>query len=695
MDISLNSNVSLENKEQISFDLSEEGESNNVESDRDGIMRKLMHLYSKHNLSKVALEDFANLVNIVPGATVKIPANKYSIFKEFLQYNCINVNKHILCTRCKQYSPFPFTNANEIKCSSCNGVLSRSDFFFVHISAEPQLKWIVENYFNEIKRYRQTILNKQSDDICDVYDGEVLNNMRTLNFIYSLTINTDGLVMHKSSKASLYPVLMICNFLPPEIRFKQRNMIVAGLYYGSVKPNFSEYFDPIIREFKKLSEFGFFFQNENFQFHITHACFDLPMKSVLENIRQYNGYQACYYCEHTGKKTEKGVRYTNMLQPSPLRNHKNMVLLADKARKTGMIVKGIKGISPLIGFENFDIVRSLSVDYMHGALLGVAKNLLSFWYDSTHNQRPFYIKPQQRLIVNNRLASIKLCRFINRNITTLENYSTFKASQYRTFILYLFPVLHGVLRKKYFEHFQLFSFSMYTLLQEKITKNELMLVDVQLKKFVDEYEILYGETSMTMNVHCLLHVVECVKNLGPLWAHSMFSFESYNGTLTKYGKSPNNVLNQVVEKVVLNFAEAKDAEKQRKDLIFSHLSSEQISNSDTNLLRINRILSTKFYAAMRRGSIVFTSINYTCAKKTIDYFIETRQNEYGKIVCYVENHAMIEEYSIVNCANQILTVKTTSKKILRPTSDIVAKCIYLKIGQNEYIVKRPNKYEVN
>lgn len=129
MDISINSNVSLENKE-TSFDISDGGDNIHFESDRDRTMKKLMHLYSKHNLSKVALEDFANLVNSVPGATVKIPANKYSIFKEFLQFNRINVNKHILCTRCKNYSPFSFTNVNKINCSSCNDALSRSDFFF-------------------------------------------------------------------------------------------------------------------------------------------------------------------------------------------------------------------------------------------------------------------------------------------------------------------------------------------------------------------------------------------------------------------------------------------------------------------------------------------------------------------------------------------------------------------------------------
>lgn len=88
------------------------------------------------------------------------------------------------------------------------------------------------------------------------------------------------------------------------------------------------------------------------------------------------------------------------------------------------------------------------------------------------------------------------------------------------------------------------------MLKENITMREMNIADLMLKRFVIEYETFYSKSSMTMNVHCLLHLTECVKNLGPLWAYSMFSFEPYNGSLKKYGQAPNNVVHQVVESIV-------------------------------------------------------------------------------------------------------------------------------------------------
>lgn len=48
---------------------------------------------------------------------------------------------------------------------------------------------------------------------------------------------------------------------------------------------------------------------------------------------------------------------------------------------------------------------------------------------------------------------------------------------------------------------------------------------------------------MTYNCHTLSHLPDCVKKLGPLWNYSNFPFESNNGVLVGYVKSPKGVLN--------------------------------------------------------------------------------------------------------------------------------------------------------
>ena len=50
---------------------------------------------------------------------------------------------------------------------------------------------------------------------------------------------------------------------------------------------------------------------------------------------------------------------------------------------------------------------------------------------------------------------------------------------------------------------------------------------------------------MTSNVHGLLHLPECVRNLGPLWAHSCFPFEEANRDLLKLFHGSQGIEKQV------------------------------------------------------------------------------------------------------------------------------------------------------
>jgi len=61
----------------------------------------------------------------------------------------------------------------------------------------------------------------------------------------------------------------------------------------------------------------------------------------------------------------------------------------------------------------------------------------------------------------------------------------------------------------------------------------------------NEYNWFAGEQHMTMNVHNLLHLPQVVRNLGPLWSHSCFPFESANGHMLKLFHGSQAVEKQV------------------------------------------------------------------------------------------------------------------------------------------------------
>lgn len=59
---------------------------------------------------------------------------------------------------------------------------------------------------------------------------------------------------------------------------------------------------------------------------------------------------------------------------------------------------------------------------------------------------------------------------------------------------------------------------------------------------------------LNFNVHQTLHLVEGVKNWGPLWTHSAFLFESYNAVLLNMIRGTQGVPVQIVRTFCLTRA---------------------------------------------------------------------------------------------------------------------------------------------
>lgn len=127
-----------------------------------------------------------------------------------------------------------------------------------------------------------------------------------------------------------------------------------------------------------------------------------------------------------------------------------------------------------------------------------------------------------------------------------------KASEWKWWLLfYAVPCLDGILEKKYHEHMCLLVNGIFLLLKDEILKNDLKEAMDNLSKFVYEVEELYGKSAMTFNVHQLLHLPQSVRQLGPLWSHSTFVFESGNGTLLNLISDANGVPLQVIERFAM------------------------------------------------------------------------------------------------------------------------------------------------
>jgi hypothetical protein len=81
----------------------------------------------------------------------------------------------------------------------------------------------------------------------------------------------------------------------------------------------------------------------------------------------------------------------------------------------------VKSVCKFAKLEHFDIVDGIAVDYMHGILLGVSKQLLKLWLDSQYSQEEWYCGRRISLI-DERLLRIKPPRNITRVPRSLEHH---------------------------------------------------------------------------------------------------------------------------------------------------------------------------------------------------------------------------------------------------------------------------------
>ena len=178
----------------------------------------------------------------------------------------------------------------------------------------------------------------------------------------------------------------------------------------------------------------------------------------------------------------------------------------------------------LLLVPKFDIIQCFNPDYMHAVLLGVVRQWASLWFDTASHRQPYYIGTQIHAI-DQCLLNVKTSTEIVRVPRSLTTRKYWKASEWRSFLLFYSPViLSSFIPKNYYQHWLLLVFACYNLLQcEHITAVMLVQSEQALLKFVHLIPSLYGRENVSFNVHLLTHLVSSVKNWGPLWTQSAFS----------------------------------------------------------------------------------------------------------------------------------------------------------------------------
>ncbi|XP_044584105.1 uncharacterized protein LOC123264730 isoform X2 [Cotesia glomerata] len=462
-----------------------------------------------------------------------LPTTKKALWKALHRDESL-ITRHLYCGICKENLGTGTTPYKNCSCQSCGPKKnSENVHYFLQLNLISQLSDLFKiPGIEKSLSYRFTREKKDSSAMEDIFDGQVYKNLSSFgNFLdnpsnYSFTINTDGCQVAKSSKASAWPIYFQINELPPHLR--KKHMLLAGVFVDTCHPSLNLMLDPIVKELQKLNESGIAWKTSEGQkivskFAVTTCSVDSPARSLIMRMKQFNGYNGCSFCYAAGEYHGHKIAYPGSHSYVNLRTDEEIRRDMLIAYESKTVTNGIKGISALAAFPEFDLSNGPAVDSLHAVFLGAGRQHSNLFFTATDT--PYYIgDPASQGIINNRLLSIKPPSRQSRLPRKLETFNNWKGSELRNWLDYAAPCLDGILDIKYIKHFTLLSQAVHIFNNDSISRTDLEHAENLIEQYVTQFEELFGLDQMSFNIHLLTHLARTVKNLGPMWVHNASIF---------------------------------------------------------------------------------------------------------------------------------------------------------------------------
>ena len=270
------------------------------------------------------------------------------------------------------------------------------------------------------------------------------------------------------------------------------------------------------------------------------------------------------------------------------------------------------------------MVTQFPLEYMHLVLLGAMKRILKYWVDNKFanlkSKNNMLLFDKNLLYCNQFLSSD-----FNRKHQSVTNFSKWKATELRTFLLYTGPfVLRDILPPEHFENFLHLHLGIRILCNTSFILNEdnITFAQTLINTFVQNSNKLY-KNFVVYNIHTLLHISEDVINFGSLDQYSAFAFENFMKTIKNYLKKNSLSLQQVINRVHENeFIDACIS-----DQIFEAISFPRFFNpKDDNKFKILKFKDFKLTLKRPDNICVnekntFIYITSFFKRDNVDYFL--------------------------------------------------------------------------
>lgn len=390
-----------------------------------------------------------------------------------------------------------------------------------------------------------------------------VNALQELN----LNFNIDGMPLYKSKKSQFWPIMCILE------EDRDRSPFIISLYCGDTKPPISDFLENFVVELSSLQSGGIVYNNRVIPVNVRSFICDAPARAFIKCTKGHNAYYGCDRCVQKGKWDGRVVfpeRNAKLRKDSSFRKQSN----AEHHQHDNKL-------SPLVSL-NIDMIKSFPQEYMHLACLGVMRRLLLTW-TGKRSTRMCRLSVHDISALNNALVTAQSywpCEF-NRKPRTTDETEYWKATEFRSFILYLGPVyLKRIFPKHIYEHFLMFSCSIMILVSPALHISMNQRAEQLLDSFVELVGQYYGENSYVYNMHSLLHLSADVRRLGALDTFSAFPFENAMFSLKRLLNKSNEPLQQVCKRLIERRIGMKCKSSKRKCLPDSFIMKSALESEE-------------------------------------------------------------------------------------------------------------------
>lgn len=293
----------------------------NAKISEDESLLAILSYALRHKLSKIAIADVLDLVNLhSPVENNAVPQSLYRFLNCFDEYDDPVEIQHC-CPNCKVL----FGNEVPAQCTSCSCIPGdvasqvKSGAVFLKLSIRKQLeRQLSDPKFCEALQHKWSRSKTNPDSLDDIYDGAMYKSIPALNnpdkCNISLSWNVDGVPIFKSSPFHIWPLQITINELPPHLRLK--HAILGGLWFGPTKPDMNSFLQPFVDECVTLENEGLpcVYNGEHTvvcAYSLLCVC-DSVARCQVQNIKQFNGEYRCNWCYNKGEVVQKGNGLTGV-----------------------------------------------------------------------------------------------------------------------------------------------------------------------------------------------------------------------------------------------------------------------------------------------------------------------------------------------------------------------------------------------